>query len=58
MVPTGTYQYNNQRHVVFSQKKYLYLKVEDPDVNKSNLKRKNKVFRVMRKLWKKYEYIL
>ena len=29
MVPTGTYQYNNQRHVVFSQKKYLYLKVED-----------------------------
>ena len=23
MVPTGTYQYNNQRHVGFSQNKYL-----------------------------------
>ena len=29
MVPAGTYQYNNQHYVVFSQKKYLYLKVED-----------------------------
>ena len=48
MAPTGSYQYNNQRHVVFSQKKYLYLKVEE--VKKSDLKRKNKIFRVMRKI--------
>ena len=29
MVSIGTYQYENQRHVIISQKNYLKLKLED-----------------------------
>jgi hypothetical protein len=28
-VSIGTYQYENQRHVIISQKNYLYLKLDD-----------------------------